>query len=390
MAGAMYVNQLDENTLKSLSEVEADEPVVVSLFLDLDPSQFALPPARASQITSLLSELDALLRDADLSHDAAEALKVDRERIEEFLRADDLDVDGATGLAIYASDALDVFKVIKLAEPVDAAVHVDQRPILEPVMGLADDGAWCVLVVTRSSGRIFRGGPTAIREVRDVHSNVKNQHSAGGWSQARFERSVEREVEWHLEAVTDALLRSFRRRPFEHLVIAANNESLRPALTGEAHAYLTERLRGWVDIDEDLANEDEILEAVRGVMHAQLEREEQELFETFAAAQGTGGRAAEGLEPVLAALVERKVETLMIREGAEVPGVKCVTCGWLGGHGTERCPVDATALDHIDNIVEPAIQAAIQQAADVHVVRTAWDDASAVPFSEPIAAVLRY
>jgi peptide chain release factor subunit 1 len=370
--------------------VEADEPVVVSLFLDLGPSQFALAPARASQITSVLSELDALVRDADLSDDAAEALKVDRERVEEFLRSDELDVDGAAGLAVYSSHALDVFKAIKLAESVEAAAHVDQRPILEPVMGLEDDGAWCVLLVTRDSARIFRGGPSALREVRDVRSNVKNQHSAGGWSQARFERSVEREVERHLEAVTDAVLRSFKRRPFDHLVIGANNESLRPALTGEAHAYLTERLRGWVDIDEDLANEDEILEAVRGVMDAQLEREEQELFHTFAAAQGSGGRAAEGLEPVLAALVERKVETLMVREGADLSGVKCVTCGWLGRAGIERCPVDETALDQIENIIEPAIQAAIQQAAGVHVIRTPEEERPAVPFSEPIAAVLRY
>src|SRR4051812_37933396 len=309
----MQSNQLTEETLRSLSEVEADEPVVVSLFLDLDPSQFALAPARASQITSLLSDLDALLRDADLSHDAAEALKVDRERIEEFLRDDDLDVDGAAALAVYSSHALDVFTAIKLGDRVDAGVHVDQRPILEPVIGLEDDGAWCVLLVTRDLARIFRGGPTALREVRDVRSNVKNQHSAGGWSQARFERSVEREVEWHLEAVTDAVLRSFKRRPFDHLVIGANNESLRPALTGEAHAYLTERLRGWVDIDEDLANENEILEAVRGVMDAQLEREEQELFHTLAAAQGTGGRAPRGAPPRPAAPGERKGETPVVR-----------------------------------------------------------------------------
>jgi peptide subunit release factor 1 (eRF1) len=387
----MNANQLSEETLKSLSEVEADEPVVVSLFLNLDPAQFALAPARASQITSLLSELDALVGDPELSRDAVEALKVDRERIGGFLRDDDLDVDGAAALAIYSSHALDVFSAVKLPEPVDAAVHVDQRPILEPVMGLEDDGAWCVLLVTRDSARIFRGGPTAIREIRELHSDVKNQHSAGGWSQARFERSVEREVEWHLEAVTDALLRSFKRRPFDHLVIGANNESLRPALESETHSYLTERLRGWVDIDEDLANPDEVLEAVRGVMDAQFEREEQELFERFAAARGTGGRAAEGVEPVLAALVERKVETLLVREGAQVAGTKCVTCGWLGRAGIEHCPVDETALDHVENIVEPAIQAAIQQAAGVHVVRTPWDDdGSAAPFSEPLAAVLRY
>ena len=63
----MHATELTEDTLRVLSQVEADEPVVVSLFLDLDPAQFATAPARASQITSLLSELDALLRDPDLS-----------------------------------------------------------------------------------------------------------------------------------------------------------------------------------------------------------------------------------------------------------------------------------------------------------------------------------
>src|SRR5215207_4394335 len=266
----MRANDRTEDTLRSLSQVEADEPGVVSVFVDLDPAQFATRPARAAEITSLLSDLDSRLSDGDLSRDAEQALKVDRERIESFLRNDDLDVGEVGALAIFSSDALDVFEVVKLPEAVGAAVHVDQRPILEPVMGLEDEGAWCVLLVTRDSARIFRGGHTGIREIRDVQSDVKNQHSAGGWSQARFERSVEQEVEWHLERATDLLFRHFKRRPFDHLIIGANNEALRPALTSETHAYLAERIRGWVDIDEKLASESQVFEAVREVMDAHL------------------------------------------------------------------------------------------------------------------------
>src|SRR5919112_5345147 len=362
----MHTNQLTEDSLRFLSEVEADEPVVISLFFDLDPAEFATAPARASQVTSLLSELDALLRDGDFSHDAMETLKVDRERIEAFLRDDDLDVDEAAALAIYASHALDVFQALKLPDPLEPAVHVDQRPILEPVMGLQDEGAWCVLLVTRDSARLFRGGPTGIREIHDLQSDVKNQHSAGGWSQARFERSIEREVEWHLGRVTELLFRHFKRRPFDHLIIGANNESLRPALTGETHAYLLERTRGWVDIDEKLAGPDEVFKAVQEIMDAHIEDEQRALFERFVAEQGINGRAAEGLQPVLAALVEQKVETLLVRQGAQAPGSKCVTCGWLGPAGPARCPVDETALDTVENIVEPAIQAAIQQSATLH------------------------
>jgi hypothetical protein len=328
--------------------VEADEPVVVSLFLDLDPAEFATAPARATQITSLLSDLDALMRNEDLSHDAREALKVDRERVEAFLRDDDLDLDEAAALAIYASHALDVFETVKLAEPIDAAVHLDLRPMLEPVIGRQDDGAWCVLLVTRDSGRIFRGGPTGLRQLREVRSDVKGQHSAGGWSQARFERSVDQEVEWHLERITELLLRHLKRRPFDHLIIGANNEALRPALTGETHPYLTERIRGWVDIDEKLASEEEVLEAVREVMDAHLEREQRALFERFSAEHGTNGRAAAGLERVLASLVEKKVETLLVREAAEAPGTKCVTCGAPSRSPRAALlrPMRATSLGH--------------------------------------------
>lgn len=46
-----------------------------------------------------------------------------------------------------------------------------------------------------------------------------------------------------------------------------------------------------MDIDEALAGEDEVLEAVRELMDAQVEHEQQALFERFPAERATGGRA---------------------------------------------------------------------------------------------------
>jgi len=71
----------------------------------------------------------------------------------------------------------------------------------KPTRTRGSDSDWCALLVTRDSGRIFRGGPTGIREPATC-TPTRNQHQAGGWSQARFERSVDQEVEWHLEKVT--------------------------------------------------------------------------------------------------------------------------------------------------------------------------------------------
>ena len=382
----MYTSQLSEDTLRALSEVEADEPVVISLFLDLDPAQFATPPARTSQITSLLSELDALLRDAGLSQDAADALKVDRERIE---------VSCATMTSMWmAWRAWPSTRPMRSRCSRRSSCPTRSNRRCTWNSGRSSSLSWVCrtrrVVRAPRHARLGAPLPTGIREIRDVQSDVKNPHSAGGWSQARFERSIGQEVEWHLERATDLLFRHFKRRPFDHLIVGANNEALRPALSGETHAYLTERIRGWVDIDEKLASESQVFEAVREVMDAHLEQAERALLERFAAEKATDGRAAEGIDPVLAALAERRVETLVVRQGAAAPGTKCVTCGWLGPAGIRRCPVDQTTLDAVNNVVEPAIQVAIQQSATVHVLRPPAGEENAEPISEPIAALLRY
>jgi len=56
----VQANQVD--ALRSLAGVEADEPVVVSLFLYLDPVESATAPARDMQFTSRLSKPWSLAR----------------------------------------------------------------------------------------------------------------------------------------------------------------------------------------------------------------------------------------------------------------------------------------------------------------------------------------
>src|SRR4051812_28058409 len=142
----MHTSQLTDETLRSLSQLEADEPVIVSMFIDLEPALFATPRARETQFNSLLSELDEKIRDPELSRDAKEALAADRARIETYL-TEEFDGSEARALVVYSALALDVFQVIKLADPVEPGVHVDLWPVLETVMGQEDEGTWCVLLV---------------------------------------------------------------------------------------------------------------------------------------------------------------------------------------------------------------------------------------------------
>lgn len=50
-----------------------------------------------------------------------------------------IDVSEAEAIAICSAQTLNVVPAIKLAEPIEAAGHVDLRRIIEPVMGHEDE-----------------------------------------------------------------------------------------------------------------------------------------------------------------------------------------------------------------------------------------------------------
>ena len=150
--GAMRTNQLTDDTLRTLSEVEAAEPVVVSLFLNLDPAQFALPPARASQITSLLSDLDAAIaRRGALPRREAVA----RRRTGSGSRASSATTT-STSTAPARSPCTRPTRSTSsrrssCPSPWTRTSRSASGPALEPVMGAQDEGDWCVLLVTRDT-----------------------------------------------------------------------------------------------------------------------------------------------------------------------------------------------------------------------------------------------
>ena len=85
-------------------------------------------------------------------------------------------------------------------------------------------------------------------------------------------------------------------------------------------------------------------------------------------------------------LHEQRVETLLVEAGFAAPGVRCPTCGWLGGDDAAQCPADASATEPVDDVVEAAVERAVMQAAGIHVLRNRAELAS----HARIAAVLRF
>jgi peptide chain release factor subunit 1 len=354
----MQVSAPERDQLRSLAELRLDLPVVLSLYLNLDPSQFATPPARKTSVRSLLDEAERRLRDGNgLSHDDKMALQASLERAGGFLE-NDLPSDGAHSLAVFASEPAGLFEALKLPRSVPNRVAIGHSPLVGPLARLARRERWCLALVNRRDARIFRGSPDGLREVEQIHDLVFGQHDQGGWSQARYQRGIEKEKDDHLKNTGEALLRHFKREPFERLILGGPRE-VTTDFEQKLHHYLRERLAGRIEVDVDHSSAEQVLDAARPLIEKLEQEREREAIEKL------GERGACGLEDVLPPLNERRVELLILDEQfGGVTGVQCLVCGWLGLEG-ERCPADGSELVELEDLTEAMIELSVQQSADL-------------------------
>src|SRR2546423_2985367 len=307
----MQTKELRADRLRELATLRPEGARVLSVFLNLDPAGFAEPPARASEIRSAVDELRRLARDSDgLAHDAKVALREDVDRIEEYLAS--FTPKGAHGVVVYACGPAGLFEVIRLPRPIETRAVIDDSPLIEPLAELIGTGSWCVVLANRQTGRMFAGGRERLDEIDVIVDNVHGQHKQGGWSQSRYQRSVDEDVQDHLRNVAEAAFLHFKRAPFDNLLLGGPQETL-AEFESKLHAYLQERVVGRIDVDVENTSADEVHRAAAAKIAEHERKREREALDRLREGLATGRRAAAGLQDGLVALDERRVADLLLR-----------------------------------------------------------------------------
>lgn len=381
----MHRTDSTSDALNRLSALQANGHDVLSLYLNLDPSEYPNLRERHMQVTALLADVERRHIDDEDPHAERIGLREDIERVREFLTDAELAVPSAQGLAVFCSVPGELFEVVRLPRPVDAAVTVDQRPFIEPLVELIAPERWCVLLVSRRASRVLRGTRERLIEVASVVDDVHGRHAQGGRSQARYQRAIENEVDEHIRTTCSALFDRWRRRPFDRLLIGGPAE-LRRRVESELHPDLKRRLAGHFEIDVERATADEVRQRTAPLIEADDGRRERDALERLSEGFAPDGHAAGGLDEVLQLLDDKRVQMLLLTHGLEAPGFVCPQCGRLSA-GDGPCPGDGVAPEPCEDVIPRAIQVAIDQAAEVLVVREQHDALAAYG---SVAALLRY
>lgn len=379
----MAANTIDRGRLRRLADVRPERGRVLSVFLNLDPAQFATAPARATAITSIVNDAARKVQECEgLEHEEREWLRSDVERVRDALQASDIAGDGTRAVAVYACAPEDLLEVVALRTPVESRVVVERTPFVEPLVAQGDGERWVVLLANRRSARIFRGSGRDVEETDRIEDEVHRQHDQGGWSQLNYQRSVEKDVYDHMAHVADVLFDIYKRRGFDRLLVGGPEEIIGD-VERHLHNYLRDRIVERLHLDVENSGIDDVRSAVADALERHETRREREALDRLAEGVGRGTRGAGGLADVLAALNEGRVECLLVDEGFTAAGLRDSETGML--YAEENAPRDRP-LEHVDDVVEPAIEKAIEQSARVLRV-SRHDDLGPLG---GIGAVLRY
>ena len=345
---------LTPKRLRQLAELRPDQGRVLSVYMDLDPSEFATPAARTSLVTSLITDarhrIEAL---DDLTHDELKALHADVEAVREILSRPAIADEGTRGVAVFACGPAGLLETVRVPHRLSSRVVVDRAPHVEPLLLAQGGQRWCVLLANRRHARLFLGVPPELVESDRVVDNVHSQHRQGGWSQPRYERSIEEDVRDHLDHVAAVAFDRLKAGAFERLLLGATQETV-GELERRLHPYVRERLAGRLRVDVENATADDVRRAAAEKLAELEERHEAEVLERLRQGIGAGGRAAAGLEEVMGALEQARVATLVLAPD-----------------------VDA----------EAAVEKALESSAEVVVLRHHEDDLRPLG---GVAALLRY
>jgi hypothetical protein len=342
--------------LRSLIEHDSPGQQVVSVYIDLGSSHFSTPSNRSTLLRSVLDDLHR-----KILHQSAD--QEDFEKIEEYLQTANLTHDRA--LAIFSNSRENWFQAYHLQRRVETQIIINGAPWIQPLVNCSENYRVAILAFDRRYARILRGDLDGVEQVAAIDDETHGQHSTGGWSQARFERSVEVEVDWHLDHSLQTLWTEWQKNSFDLLLVAASQANW-PRIRDNLHPYLHERLLGRFDADIQHHTIEELFQLAQPLLKDYLAEHEHEALQKLHDATGRGGGAV-GLEETLKALNEKRVGSLYYCDHVQPAGVICPSCNWLGTRGP-HCPIDGSDLLAIEDMREYAIEAALRQGAEVHMV----------------------
>jgi peptide chain release factor subunit 1 len=392
--------------LNDLINLHADGKPVVSLYavVPVDPKDHN---GMRSRVNSLLDQLDPLTEDENLDRESRLSIREDIVKLREAVLSEHWKPHG---IGLFASSARNLFEEVELPSEPHDRVLVDFTPWVRPIAAMLDkEHRTCLVTLDRGHAVFWEYQDEELRQVEEIQDRVlrdddytggrwggrewATHHTAGELAKQHFRHVSERldrlffpehdpDVQYQtvVEGRSEHELGADQR--YDLLVLAEHGDAV-AAFVDELPDQLRQKLAGTFT-DPSLNDRGALKEQLNGVLDRWERDQEKRQVAHVLEIEAMGGWGVTGLHKCLWAASSKAIETLLVREADEAPGVVCDVCGWLGESG-DTCPVSGDPLRHAPDIVDQLVQSVLRDGGEVHTV-----EEGVAPDARTPAAHLRF
>ncbi len=370
---------ISEKELQELVDFRAEESSVLSLYLNVDPTQHTKDEYRLS--------LKSMLKGV-----ANEASARDLDEVEKYF---DFQYDWqGKGVVVFSCLKEDFWRAYPLAVPIENRIFVADSPYIKPLTGVLDEyGRYGVILVDREGARLFLFNQGELEETDGTLGEEVKRTKRGGGSAAgrlggltaRASRHEEEIAQRNLKEAAELAARFCGGGRCSRIVLGGTDETL-TQFQGMLPKELQEKVVGSISLDM-AASETEVLDrSLEVIQEVEREREEELVEQLITAATSKGGHGALGLDDTLAAVQEGRAHILVVDEGYVATGYGCQNCGYIAAHKLKSCPFCGGEMAQIEDALNSIVRKAIELGMEVEVVR----GSAALEEAGSIGAILRY
>jgi len=359
--------------LKKIAEMTAPERTYLSVYIAGGHS--------LGDLEKKFHKVRSMLKGGGIEKDEREYFDENVSLVMKYLKQNPLK---SGSLCIFACWALDFFKAIPLTVPVKNLVWIDSSPYIRPLAELQDEYEdVAVVVADNKKAQIFLISAAVANSEEVIKGNVKNHVKKGGWSQKRYERRRDKQLHLYAHEIVEALSRLHMEENFRRILLVGGKKILHLV-----HESLPHELQKQV-VEKHLylgQKEGEIHKDIMDMLFEQERMSEQDLWEKIRAEYFRGGLAVVGLDEVLEAAKERRVEKMIVTRTFRPEGRKCYNCSNIHSGVVEACSAcGSKSLFKVD-VVNEIVEMLEQTGADTDFI----NPIQALIDAGEIAALLRY
>ncbi len=353
---------ISRDVLSELIAFNPEQYLTSTLYLRIDKTPQL---SHTIRLKDLIKTRRKELESQDLSPEVIKSIESDFKNIQEYVNLK-FSRNGVQTLAIFSCSGRKFWRVVTVNVPIRDHLVIQQRPLYRSLSLILDEyKRFLFILIERGKARLFEIYAGEILERTDILDDVPSrvrEGGYGGYEERRIERHIDDHVRQHFKHVAEAAYDFSRKYSNDHLIIGGTETNSR-----EFRLYLHNSLAHQVItvVHEDFNSAPtEILGKTSHIESQLRQQEETRLLNQLFDEVNSGGLGIVGLDSILLALQIGQVNQLLVQEGFQKQGFRCISCESLHLRNG-ACAYCGEATNTIPDVVEEAIQDAIHQGCQV-------------------------